>query len=135
MSDAPGANPTYVPGDVGSLDRRLNASFLAQKRAADRHHMPTQITVEYVECYEVMRKSDRRFWVTTRDVSRTGISFFHYDPMYYGERIRLELRMDRGKVSCVEATVARCRGGMHGGPATPRAPARVVIAPGRTPPR
>ena len=109
MSEPTSPNPAYVPGDIGSLDRRFNTAFLAQKRAASRHQMPSQITVEYVECYEIMRKSDKRFWVTTRDVSRTGISFFHFDPMYHGERIRLELRLDRGKLRYVDATVARCR--------------------------
>ena len=105
----PLGQPAGPSGDVGSLDVRLNASFLAQKRGASRHQMPSQITVEYALCYRVMHQTDPRFWVTARDISRTGISFFHYEPMYSGERIRVELRMDRGKIRCVQAEITRCR--------------------------
>jgi hypothetical protein len=109
MSQAANAAEPGGAADAGSLDARFSASFLARKRGADRHQMPSQITVEAIETYAVMHEVDPRFWVTSRDISRTGISFYSFFPLYYGERIRLELRLDRGQIRYVDAMVVRCR--------------------------
>jgi len=109
MNPTSGEHPQVPMVDPGPLDGRFSPSYLAQKRSANRHQMPSQITVQVLYSYRVMHEPDERFWVTTRDISRTGISFFAFEPMYRGEKIRLDLRMERGAIRCVDALIVRCR--------------------------
>ena len=76
--------------------------------------MPAQITVEYLESHAKLHDGQERFWVDTRDLSTRGISFYHRAMMYYGERVRLELRAQGGELRCLEAQVVRCRRRLDG---------------------
>ena len=107
QSESPSAAGPRI--DTGPLGVRFNASLLAQKRAASRHLIPSQITVEVLKTYHLMHEMTGKRWVTSRDVSRTGISFHSFEPMYFGELIRIELRLDRGKIRPLDAEVVRCR--------------------------
>ena len=93
-----------------ALASRSRGTYRSEQRRATRHSMPAQINVEYVKPCPHMHEDDARgrFWVTTRDISRRGICFYHGDLMFYGERIRLELRVDDGEFRYVDASIMRC---------------------------
>ena len=100
--------------DRAPLDQRARQTVRSQERTASRFSMPTQVTVGCLLAYEKLHEMPKRFWVSTRDVSASGISFCCRHRMYYGERLRVELRMDGGELRDVAARVVRCRRGDDG---------------------
>jgi hypothetical protein len=86
--------------------------FLAQEqRRSERYDLPSQVNIEYVQQNRKMHEGDepQRFWVATRNISRSGIGFFWTRMMFCGEQVRVELRLDGGALRYVTATVVRCR--------------------------
>ena len=83
----------------------------AEQRLAIRFSLPAQVNVQYVRSCRKMHEEDlaKRFWVATKDISRSGIGFYHTKMMYVGEKLRLELRLEGGGFRYVTAMVARCR--------------------------
>ena len=108
MSEPDRAYLASQRADRGSLEAQQAATARAQRRLARRYPLPAQITVEYVRGCKQMHEQGRRFWVETRDVSANGISFYHRETLFYGEQIRLELRMGGGQLCYVTAWVVRC---------------------------
>ncbi len=108
MSELNDAYAASARSDRGSLNERPRSPFLVQERLSSRFAMPSQITVYREHAYVKLHEVPERFWVTTRDISSSGISFQYMQRMYYGERLRLELRMDGGDVRDVAAMIVRC---------------------------
>jgi hypothetical protein len=95
--------------DVSTVEEQSQSDLGIQKRLAERHAWGAQVTVEYLELFEQIHDAKKRFWVTTRDISTSGVSFHHCQMMYYGERIRMELRLKGGNLRYVTARIVRCR--------------------------
>ena len=108
MSEQDDSYAASERADRTPLDQRSRSSFWVQERVSSRFSMPSQITVSAVKTYPKLHEIPPRFWVTTRDVSASGISFLCKHRLYYGEQVRVELRMDGGDLREVAARIVRC---------------------------